>query len=328
MFIFQAPTALYGLLFLPALIALFCYAAVKRRVALKAFGAGVGSGRISRKREAFGTCMAAMLIVLALSRPAWNEKRQNRTSTGRNVVYLLDVSRSMLAVDRHPNRLKNAKTAILDSLPSLAGSRVGLVLFAGSAEIRCPLTVDHDYFKMALRQADPQSVTAGGTRIAPALEKIVTKLLKYEDPSLLDIILITDGGDLVSGPDEITAAQQLDETGARLIVIGIGDPMGDSPIMIQNLENGQTEVLQHKGRPVASRLEKATLQQMVSGTRNGQFFDVGTAPLNLSFLIEEIMKEAPKLTRDHVSVQYEETFPLFLGAAFVIFLLCQRWRKP
>lgn len=328
MIIFQEPSALYGLLLVPVVIALFFYAAMKRRSALKAFGAGQGSSRTSRKREAFGTSMAVLLLVLALSRPAWNEERQNRTSTGRNVVYLLDVSRSMLAADRHPNRLENAKTAILDSLPSLAGSRVGLVLFAGSAEIRCPLTVDHDYFRMALRQADPQSVTAGGTQIAPALEKIVSKLLTYEDPSLMDVILITDGGDLVSGPDEVLSAQQLDDTGARLIVIGIGDSVGGSPILIENLEDGHTEMLQHQGRPVASKLEKTTLQNMVGGTRNGQFFDIGTAPLNLSILMDEVMKDAPKLTRDHISIQYKETFPIFLGGAFLILLLCQRWRTP
>ena len=100
---FYNPGALIWLWLVPALAGLFIYAAIKRRQAIRAFGAGAAF--ISRKREAIGSCTAVALLVLALARPAWDLQEQLLQESGRDVVFLLDVSRSMLAEDMHPNRL-------------------------------------------------------------------------------------------------------------------------------------------------------------------------------------------------------------------------------
>jgi len=323
---FYNPNALFWLWLVPALAGLFIYAAVKRRQAIRAFGAGAAF--ISRKREAIGSCTAVALLVLALARPAWDLQEQLLQESGRDVVFLLDVSRSMLAEDLHPNRLENAKTAIRDCVEELSGDRVGLILFAGSAEIRCPLTVDYDYFRMALRQASPDSVAAGGTMIAHAIERTADKLLDPEKAGMQDVILITDGEDLIEGLDEIEAAKLLDEAGVRLIAIGIGDRSRGSRIALVDEETGARSFMKHGNTEIWTKLHSETLRRMAANVSDGVYFDVANGPFDLARIYRQIMEHAQRTSTDsQVLERYEEKFHLFFGSAVIILLVSNRWRR-
>ncbi len=323
---FYNPGMLAWLWLVPAAAALFIFSAVKRGKAIRAFGAGAMF--ISRKREAFGSCAAIALVVLALAQPAWDLQEQQLQETGRDVVFLLDVSRSMLAEDMHPNRLENAKTAILDCVEELSGDRVGLVLFAGSAEIRCPLTVDYDYFRMALRQASPDSVAAGGTMIAHAIERTVEKLIKPENAGMQDLVLITDGEDLIDGPDEVEAAKKLDETGVRFIAIGIGDRSRGSRIALENEETGARSFMKDGNTEVWTKLHSETLRRMTAAVSEGIYFEVANGPFDLARIYRQIMENAERTSTDsQVMERYEEKFHLFLAGAVVAMLASNRWRR-
>ncbi|MCK4564303.1 MAG: VWA domain-containing protein, partial [Verrucomicrobia bacterium] len=322
---FYNPGMLIWLWLVPALAGLFLHAAIKRRRAILAFGAG--GAFVSRKREAFGRCAAVALVVLALARPAWDLQEQQLQETGRDVVFLLDVSRSMLAEDMHPNRLESAKTAIHDCVEALSGDRVGLVLFAGSAEIRCPLTIDYDYFRMALRQAEPDSVAAGGTMLANAIEKVADKLIDPEKAGLQDVILITDGEDMVDGADEVEAVRLLDEAGARLIAIGIGDRMRGSRISMENEETGTSSFMKHGNREVWTKLHSETLRQMAAAVPGGIYFEVANGSFDLKQIYRQVMEHAQRTSvGKRVMENYEEKFPLFLGGAVLALLLSNRWK--
>jgi len=324
---FQNPGVLVWLGLVPLLTGLFIYSAIKRQYAAKAFG--IGAAFISRKREAVGCCVAAGLVLLALARPAWDLQEQPLQETGRDVIFLLDVSRSMLAEDLHPNRLENAKTAILDCIEGLAGDRVGLVLFAGSAEIRCPLTGDYDYFRMALRQAAPESVAAGGTRLANALEKVADKLIDPATPGLQDVILITDGEDLVAGADELEAAQMLSDAGARLVLIGLGDRTRGSRIALEDEATGARSFMKHGHREVWTKLQAETLRQMAAAAAGSTYFEVANGPFDLKHIYRQVMEHAQRTsTKKQVVERYEEKFHLFLGAAVLVLLMAFRWRQP
>lgn len=323
---FYNPNALLWLWLVPAIAGLFIYAAVKRKRAIRAFGAGAAF--ISRKREAIGSCAAVALLVLALARPAWDLQEQLLQESGRDVIFLLDVSRSMLAEDMHPNRLENAKTAILDCVEGLSGDRVGLILFAGSAEIRCPLTVDYDYFRMALRQATPESVTVGGTMLAHAIERTADKLLEPEKAGMQDVILITDGEDLIEGLDEIEAAKLLDEAGVRLIAIGIGDRSRGSRIAMEDEETGTRSFMRHGNTEIWTKLHSETLRRMAASVTDGVYFDVANGPFDLARIYRQIMEHAQRTSTDSQTVErYEEKYHLFLGAAVIALLASNRWRK-
>jgi uncharacterized protein YegL len=323
---FYNPSALLWLWLVPAISGLFIYSAVRRKQAIRAFGAGAAF--ISRKREAIGCCMAAALVILALARPAWDLQEQEMQESGRDVVFLLDVSRSMLAEDMHPNRLENAKTAILDCVEGLNGDRVGLILFAGSAEIRCPLTVDYDYFRMALRQASPDSVALGGTMIAHAIERTVDKLLDPEKGGMQDVILITDGEDMVEGMDEIEAAKLLDQAGVRLIAIGIGDRSRGSRIALEDEKTGKRSFMKHGSTEVWTKLHSETLRRMVANVSDGVYFDVASGPFDLARIYRQIMEHAQRTaTVSQTMERYEEKFHLFLTGAVVVLLASNRWGR-
>jgi tetratricopeptide (TPR) repeat protein/uncharacterized protein YegL len=323
---FYNPGALVWLWLVPALAGLFLYAAVKRKQAIEVFGGGAAA--VSRKREAFGSCAAVAFTVLALARPAWDLQEQKLQETGRDVIFLLDVSRSMLAEDMPPNRLENAKTAILDCIEALSGDRVGLVLFAGSAEIRCPLTVDYDYFRMALRQASPESVAAGGTMIANAIEKVSDKLIDTGKAGLQDVIVITDGEDMVDGTDEVEAARLLGEAGARLIAIGIGDRSRGSRISLEDEETGARSFMKHDNREVWTRLHSETLRQMSAAMSDGAYFEVANGPFDLRAIYLQVMEHAQRTSVERqVMESYEEKFHLFLGGTVLALLLCTRWKR-
>jgi uncharacterized protein YegL len=323
---FYNPGALMWLWLVPAMVGLFIYAAVKRKQATLAFG--TGAAFISRKREAVTSCTAVALVILALARPAWDLQQQQLLESGRDVIFLLDVSRSMLAEDMHPNRLENAKTAILDCLDDLSGDRIALVLFAGSAEIRCPLTVDYDYFRMALRQASPDSVASGGTMIAHAIERTHGKLLDAGKSGMQDVILITDGEDLVEGLDEIEAVKLLDEAGVRLIAIGIGDHSRGSRIAMEDEETGARSFMKYGNTEVWTRLHSETLRRMVANVSEGFYFDVADGPFDLAHIYRRIMEHAHRAsTESQIVERYEEKFHLFLGSAVIIILVSNRRRK-
>lgn len=323
---FYNPNALFWLWLVPAVAGLFLYAAIKRKQAIKAFGAGALF--ISRKREAFAGTAAIALVILALARPAWDMEETKLQETGRDVIFLLDVSRSMLAEDMHPNRLENAKTAILDCVSDLSGDRVGLVLFAGSAEIRCPMTVDYDYFRMALRQASPESVTAGGTMIAHAIERTMDKLVDTETPGMQDLILITDGEDQIDGPDEVEAVKNLEAAGVRFIAIGLGDRMRGSRIALEDEETGNHAYMKHGNTEVWTKLQSETLRRMAAATSDGIYFDVGNGPFDLARIYRQIMEYAERTSTDSRTMErYEEKFHLFAAGALIVLLASNRWRK-
>jgi len=323
---FYNPNMLFWLWLVPATIGLFIYSSVKRRKAINAFGAE--ALLVSRKREAVSSCSAITLLVLALAQPAWNLEETKFQETGRDVIFLLDVSRSMLADDMHPNRLENAKTAILDCVEDLSGDRVGLVLFAGSAEIRCPLTVDYDYFRMALRQASPDSLGTGGTLIGHAIERTVEKLVDLKNAGMQDLILITDGEDMVEGPDEIEAVKLLEAAGVRLIAIGIGDRTKGSRISLEDEKAGTHSYMKHGNAEVWTKLHSETLRQMTAAVSDGIYFDVASGPFDLSRIYHQIMENALRTSTDaQVMERYEEKFHLFLSGAVIVLLASNRWRK-
>ena len=101
-------------------------------------------------------------LVLALMEPKWGYTWEEMKREGRDVIVAVDVSRSMLAQDIAPNRLERAKRAILDLMQIMQGDRIGLVAFAGSAFVQCPLTLDYGAAKMFLSELDPSLIPKGG----------------------------------------------------------------------------------------------------------------------------------------------------------------------
>ena len=305
---------------------LFWYASRRRRSALQLLlGAGWEARAPEYQRSSRRTwktvalLSALVFLVAALTRPAWNPIETTVNRQGRDVVFLLDVSRSMLAEDLAPNRLERAKLAIRDCVEKLEGDRVGLVVFAGSSVVRCPLTVDYGFFRMMLDGIAVDSVTKGGTMIGDALRRVTTEVFDDQDRAFKDLILITDGQDHESFPLE--AAKAVGEKGIRLLAIGLGDEKEGQPIPVTDNRNQRT-FLTHDGEIVKTRLDGSTLRDMVKATPGGKYFNVATGSMDLGAVYQQLIAGAQKRSLQDQEIQkYEEKFQIFLAAAFFLLIV-------
>jgi Ca-activated chloride channel family protein len=305
------------MLAVPLVALLMVWAAWRRRVAARLFASALPPStwkhRILRARA--GLLLAAVaLIPVALARPQWHPREEEVSIKGRDVVFLVDVSRSMLAQDVSPSRLGKAKLWINDVVGSVKGDRVALVAFAGSTAISCPLTLDYGFFRMALDELSPASVPRGGTNIGDAIRKTLAQVFDGTEGRGRDIILITDGEDQESFP--VQAAEQAGEQGVRIIAIGIGSEQG-------SLVPGEgTSMVTYNGERVRSRMDAHSLAQIASASKGGVFFNVGTGTIDLERVYQDLIATADKSEiGKQTTVRYEEMFPLYLVLAIGLLTL-------
>jgi Ca-activated chloride channel family protein len=329
---------LHFLWLIPVLAVVYAYAWQRRKAGLQRF---IDAGLLNRipvsvsyGRRFFKSAavlLAVIFLVMAMARPAWNPKPETVERKGRDVVFLLDVSKSMLAEDLYPSRLERAKLAILDCIDRLEGDRIGLVAFAGSSAVKCPLTLDYGFFRMMLRDISTDSIARGGTMIGDGIRKVMTDVFDDQVKEFKDIILITDGEDHDSFPVE--AAKAAGEKGVRIIAIGLGDENEGKRIPVTT-ETGTRTFLKHQGQEVWTRLDADTLREMVNATPGGKYLNVATGAIDLGNVYARLIATAGKKALESETIKrYEEKFQIFIAAAFLIlameFLVSERRKiKP
>lgn len=322
---FQSINMLYLLWAVPVAIGFYLYARHQRRRAMALFVETGILGRIritvSSARRGWKAALlvsALVLLALALTRPGWNPKPTTIQRRGRDIVFLLDVSKSMLAEDLAPTRLERAKLAVRDCLERVQGDRVALVAFAGSSTVKCPLTLDYGFFGMMLDNVSTDSIARGGTIIGDAIRKTLDEVFDDQQRQYKDIILITDGEDHDSFPVE--AAKLAGERGVRILAIGLGDENEGRRIPITD-ESGNRTFMKHNGREVWTKLDADTLRKMANATEGGKYLNVATGAFDLGQIYQQLVATAEKKELESKTMQrYEEKFQIFLGMVFL--LLC------
>lgn len=248
------------------------------------------------------------LALLAVARPQWGSREETVYQRGRDLVIALDVSRSMLARDVHPNRLGRAKADLLDLIREIHGDRVALIAFSGKANLLCPLTTDHTYLKQVLDGVDIDSAPRGRTDIGDAI-RAALDTFESDHGSHKAMILISDGEDL-SG----SAAQKAAEAGERgipIFAVGLGDPKG---ARIPS-EEKRGAYLQHDGEDVLTRLNHEILSTLARST-GGAYLPVGRASLSESTLGTIYRQHMSRITsqdlEESVRRRKIERFQIFL----------------
>ncbi len=298
---------------MPIVAFLFYYAHTKRKAVLKHFTGNATTH--SRFYQALFVIISCVFIIIALSEPTWGTKKEKiGGKSGRDIIFLLDVSRSMLAEDIKPNRLERAKLGITDTLQTLDGDRVALVAFAGASAILCPLTQDYAFFKQALDEADPNSVGRGGTLIGDALRMINSYVTDEQEAKYKDIILITDGEDHESFPVE--AAAELGKRGLRIFAIGLGNDT--EGYRVPDATN--KSFITYNGKEVWSKLDSSTLRQIAMATPGGKYLRVATGAADLGEIYKalSLASERELESKGQETVHKIQRFRAFL----VIALLC------
>src|SRR5215472_4210904 len=241
----------------------------RQRVALTQFASArllpklassISTSRKLAKRVLFTLGIACVFI--ALARPQAGFEFQETHRKGLELLFAVDTSKSMLAQDVKPDRLTRAKLAVTDLVTKLNGDGVGLIAFAGSSFLQCPVTLDYDAFSESLDALDVNVIPRGGTDIASAIHEaeVVFKTRTAADKIL---ILITDGEDL--GGEAITAAQSAAKNGVKIFTVGVGSTTGE--LVPVPSENGGTDFAKDEnGKPVKSHLDEATLKKIAQAT--------------------------------------------------------------
>lgn len=256
-----------------------------------------------------------ILLIVTLMRPQGNPVVQEVKKRGRDLVFVIDVSRSMLAEDLGPNRLGKAKQLVRDVVDILEGDRVGLLIFSGSSAIKSPLTLDYNYFKNVLERISPDDISRGGTLIGDAI-RIVTERLFYDnDNKYRDVILITDGEDHESFP--IQAAEEAAKKGIKIHTVGLGDPDGTT---IPIRKSGTYSLLKHQDQTVRTRLDETTLKKIAELTR-GVYIPVRTHRVDLADLYHNHIAIAEKQEAESRETKvWSELFQFFLGIAILMLM--------
>lgn len=323
---FYALEMLHALWLLPLLAGLMAFAYWRRKRALERFAAAPLLAQINARvhpgRRFWKQALllgAILFVVFALARPAWNPQPQVVNREGRDVVFLVDVSRSMLAEDLAPNRLERAKLAIRDCLEGLDGDRVGLIAFAGSSVVKCPLTLDYGFFRMMLEEISADEISRGGTLIGDALRKALAEVFDGQEKEYRDIILITDGEDQESFPVE--AAEQVGEAGIRIIAIGLGDETQGRRIPVTD-ERGRRTFLTYEGQEVWTKLDADMLREVAAATPGGQYLNVATGTFDLKTIYQELVARAEKRSLEASRITtYDEKFQVFLLMGLTLLVL-------
>ncbi|HUW18197.1 MAG TPA: VWA domain-containing protein [Sedimentisphaerales bacterium] len=273
--------------------------------------------------KAFLLVAAFVSIVTALTEPKWNAQPQRIKRKGRDICILLDTSRSMLAEDIRPSRLERSKIAIGDLLKTLEGDRIAIVTFAGSATVKCPLTQDYAFVRMALADVSTESTSRGGTMIGDAIRKAAADVFDRQSREYKDIILITDGEEhegYESFPEQ--AAEKAAAEGIRIIAIGLGDEDEGSRIPVTG-PDGEKTFLKYKGKEVWSKLGSDRLRKIVFPT-GGRFLAVRPGEtFNLDEIYTDFIATAEKRELESVTMmKYDEKFQIFLALGIGL-IICE-----
>lgn len=260
-------------------------------------------------------CMAFACIAIALVNPKIGTKLETVKREGVDIVFAIDVSKSMLAEDVAPNRLEKSKQLVTQIINNLASDRVGIIAYAGKAFPQLPITTDYASAKMFLQNMNTDMLSSQGTAINEAIELAKTYFDDEEQTNRV-LIIISDGEDHSDVASNV--AEEASEQGIRIFTIGVGDVKG-GPIPIKR--NGI--VLNYKkdsqGETVITRLNEETLKN-IADEANGAYIN----GKNTNEVVESIKDVLSKMDKKEFEAKefadFKDQFQWFLG--FGILFLC------
>ncbi|TWU24407.1 von Willebrand factor type A domain protein [Novipirellula galeiformis] len=317
------PWALNWLWLALACLAMVIVAAVRTRMRLRNFASDNFMPRLLPPRHrllvitrAMLMLMTFVLLTIALVDIRWGKVWREIPQKGIEVMFVLDVSRSMLAEDVTPNRLGRAKQQINDMLEVMGGDRIGLVVFAGEVRQVVPMTNHYDDFRRSLKEVDTSSIRRGGSRLGDAI-RVATNGFLSKTLDHKAMVILTDGEDQESEPVK-AAKQAYQDHGIRIFTVGLGNQQQGA--RIPSGRNADSSYLQYEGEQVWSKLDGKILQAVATET-NGAFIPAETKQVDMASVYRQYVAKVDQQQFETAKInQYEARFQWFLGLALLSFL--------
>ncbi len=311
------------LLIIPIILVLFLVLQIWKRKTQSKFSDKHLLNRLSPNSSLFKSLLkiamlslAFLCFTIALVNPKIGTKLETIKREGVDIVFAVDVSKSMLAEDIAPNRLEKSKQLVTQIINNLASDRIGIIAYAGKAFPQLPITTDYASAKMFLQNMNTDMLSSQGTAIDEAISLAKTYFDDEEQTNRV-LIIISDGED--HGETAVQVAEEASNEGIKIFTIGVGKNKG-GPIPIKRNGVVMNYKKDREGETVITKLDEETLKN-IAKEANGSYIN-GENTNDVVEQIREILNKMDKQEFESKQIaEFKDQFQWFLGFALIFLFL-------
>ncbi|MFP2995316.1 VWA domain-containing protein [Spongiivirga sp. MCCC 1A20706] len=313
----------YLLALIPVMLVIFLFIQLWKSSKQKRFADKSLFSRLVPDKSSFKPLLKLIVLLLAFSsltialvNPKIGTKLEIIKREGVDIVFAVDVSKSMLAEDIAPNRMEKSKRLVSEIISQLASDRVGIIAYAGTAFPQLPITTDFASAKMFLQGMNTNMLSSQGTAIDEAI-KLAKSYYDDEEQTNRVLFIISDGED--HSENSASIAEEAKSEGIKIFTIGVGTEKG-GPIPIKRNGIIQTYKKNQAGEVVITRLDENTLKD-IAKEANGEYFNGNNTQEVVDF-VKETLSEMDKTEFEAKEfADYKDQFQWFLGFGIVLIFI-------
>ncbi|MFD0761665.1 VWA domain-containing protein [Lutibacter aestuarii] len=323
MYQIEEPTYFIYLAIIPVLFVLFLLVLWWKKRTQKQFADAHLIQKLSPEQSTFKSflkiivvCLGLAFLIIGLANPKMGTKLETVKRQGVDIVFALDVSKSMLAEDIAPSRLDKAKQIITRIIESLGSDRIGIIIYAGNSYPLLPITTDHAAAKMFLQNANPDMVSSQGTAINEAIERGITYFDNDEQTNRF-LFIVSDGED--HEENTVSLAEEAKKQGIKIYTIGVGTEKG-GPIPIRSNGSVISYKKDNKGEVVITQMKEEVLRA-IANEGNGKYIN-GNKTQETITIIEDLLVKAEKSEFETKQFSdYKDQFQWFIGLGLLFLII-------
>ncbi|MGB5319001.1 VWA domain-containing protein [Eudoraea sp.] len=314
----------YLLSIIPFMVIVYILIQVWKKKTQKKFATSDLLMRLAPDKSSFKAALKLIFIMLGISflvlglvNPKIGTKLETVKREGVDIVFAIDVSKSMLAEDIAPNRIEKGKRLVSEIINQLASDRIGIIAYAGQAYPQLPITTDYGAAKMFLQGMNTDMLSSQGTAINEAIELAATYFDDEQQTNRV-LFIISDGEDHSEG-STLDAVELAVEEGIRIFTIGVGKEKG-SPIPIKR--NGIVESLKKdaQGEVVITKLNEEILKD-IANEGNGEYINGSNTEEAVDFIKLQLDQMDKTEFEAKQFAEYKDQFQWFLGIGLLFLFL-------
>jgi len=323
MYQIEEPTYFLYLAIIPVIFVMFLIVFWWKKRTQKQFTNSNLIEKLSPEKSTFKSFLKIIVVslglaflVISLANPKMGTKLETIKRQGVDIVFALDVSKSMLAEDIAPSRLDKAKQIISKIIDNLGSDRVGIIVYAGNAYPLLPITTDHAAAKMFLQNANPDMVSSQGTAINEAIERALTY---YDDNEQTNrfLFIVSDGED--HAENNFSAINQAVREGIKTYTIGVGTEDG-GPIPLKNITGEISYKKDSKGEVVITKMKAQTLQD-IANKGKGKYINGNNTQETINTVSDLLLKAEKNEFETKQFSDYKDQFQWFIGFGLLFLII-------
>ena len=323
MYQLEETTYLYILILLPIILLVFLYNKYWQKITIKKYFDDATfnflSPELSSTKSYIKTSLTLLIIsilVFGLVNPKIGTELKTVKREGVDIVFAIDVSKSMLAEDIAPNRIFKAKRLVSEIFNKLGSDRVGIIAYASTAIPVLPITNDFSSAKMFLESLNTDMLSSQGTSIVEAIE-LSKGYFDDENQTNRVLCILSDGED--HEYDENQFISTLSDSGRIILSVGLGSTKGAPlPLTENNIVKSYTK--DDKGDVVITKLNDELLKKIATQS-SGKYIKGDNTSLVVDEIINELKEMDKKEFESKQFVSFKDQFQWFLGAGLLLFLV-------